>query len=68
MSATMHETRSRIPGDSENRGMKWSHLGQNRLDRLLELRAVVASLRAEREHELLADLRMESRELRPRID
>jgi hypothetical protein len=61
MAATMRETRRRLLGESADSGVTWARIGQNRLDRLLELRAVVDSLRAEREQELLHDLSLEIR-------
>lgn len=65
MAATMRESRRRVLGDLEDCSVKWSDIGQNRLERLLELRAVVASLRADREQELLDYLRADYNRHRP---
>lgn len=65
MAATMLDSRRRFLGALEDGSVKWSAIGQNRLDRLLELRAVVASLRADRAQELLDSLRADFDRHRP---
>jgi len=53
MAATMRDAGRRALGDLEDCSVNWTDVAQNRLDRLLELRAVVDSLRAERKQKLL---------------